>query len=135
MISIPGLWVVMALLTAVSPMAAAEGGALRVTVIDASNAVIPGALVTVTCGEATARTAHSDDRGVAAFLALPVGECLITVERTGFQTWRGKGVASAGDGGGVEARLDVKDVGYRVPVKPKSAGRRFVDWLSSCTRR
>jgi hypothetical protein len=91
--------------------------------------------VTATCGDGMARTSHSDARGVAVFSGLRLGECAITVERKAFKTWQGKGVAVGGDGGSVEARLDVILFIDSVPVKPKSAGRRFVDWLTSCTRR
>lgn len=123
------IWV--AAIVGVGLLSQTADDALRVVVTDASAAVIQGAAVTVTCA-GVERTAPSDASGVAVFSGLPLGECAIRVERAAFKTWRGKGVAG---GGSVEARLSVEVVKDSVPVRPKSAGRRFVDWLTSCTRR
>jgi hypothetical protein len=61
-------------------------GRISGTVIDASGAVLPGAMVTVT-EEATAltRSATTDPAGAYVFVSLPVGTYTVTAELTGFK--------------------------------------------------
>ncbi|HKC84385.1 MAG TPA: carboxypeptidase-like regulatory domain-containing protein, partial [Blastocatellia bacterium] len=60
-------------------------GRISGTVRDASNAVVPGATVTVT-NEATqiARAATTDDEGFYVVTNLPPGNYAVAVERAGF---------------------------------------------------
>ena len=85
---------------------------------------------------ASGATRHSrtDDDGNAVVSDVEPGEVKVSVERDGFSVWRAK----RGVNGGGELRLEVSLIlrGQDVKVDVKeSAGRRFWNWLSSCTRK
>lgn len=110
----------------------AQDGRLQVNVRDPRGAPVAEAEVQVTLAAGGKRTVRSDAGGVASFVALPAGGCRISVAVRGFQTWQG---TCPGEGGQtVEARLAVARLEERVEVK-ESAGRRFVNWLTSCMRK
>lgn len=110
------------------PLAARD---VQVAVSDATKAVIVGAAVSLRCAEGWNRTEKTAAGGVAVFVGVPQGECDMTAEYAGFSQWKGK----TGGRERVEVRLEVGVLGNSTEVKAKSAGRRFVDWLTSCTRR
>lgn len=109
-------------------------GRVSLSVRDGSGAVVAGADVLVMSDGGAARHGRTDDDGNAAIGDVESGEVKVTVEREGFVAWRGARELSRGG----EVRLDVKLVlrGQDVKVEVKeSAGRRFWNWLSSCTRK
>jgi len=69
-----------ALLTAISPLMA-QSGRVRVRVMDAAGAVIPGAEVLLS-GVLVGR---ADQRGEIVLMGLPIGESQLTVTRSGFK--------------------------------------------------
>jgi hypothetical protein len=104
---------------------------VQVAVSDVTKAVAVGAEVGLTCAGEWARTGKSGADGVAVFHGVPAGTCDVRVTQPGFATWRGQ----ATDAERVEAQLALAVIANTTEVKAKSAGRRFVDWLTSCTRR
>src|ERR1700756_3572705 len=65
-------------------------GTVSGTVVDPSEAVVPGAQVTVTSTEtALSHSAQTSSAGFYYFGALPLGPYSLTVERHGFATWEG----------------------------------------------
>ncbi len=100
--------------------------ALRVSVVDPSGAVVPGAAVTAVCA-GRAETVSANAGGVAEFAG---GPCAVTVKKAGFAEWT-VGAAQ----GDVTARLTVAVAPQRVDVKPRNPITRFKNWLTSCTRR
>jgi hypothetical protein len=68
-------------------IAQTDAGALRVLVTDASQAIVPGATVTVTSvATADSRTAVTDGTGYAQFVPLPRGTYSVLVSLSGFQS-------------------------------------------------
>ena len=64
-------------------------GSILGTVVDASGAATPGAVVTVTNIETgVAQKAVSDSSGYFQVLALQRGTYSVTVQKTGFSTWQ-----------------------------------------------
>ena len=122
------------LLLAMSLMAA-DGGGLRVTVSDSTGAAVIRSEVTLACSGSTPRVVRVDDTGSVAFANLRIGDCQVAASSAGFKTWRGVYAVKGTEEGKLEARLEIGALANEVEVRPKSAGRRFVDWLSSCARR
>lgn len=113
---------------------AIQAGPFRVVVDDATKARVAQAEVTLSCAASPAQKARTDESGTAMF-AGKGGECQVVVTAPGFQPWRGH-VAPGADQ--LEAHLAVLQPGTRVVVdgaRPKSPVGRFVNWLTSCTRR
>ena len=83
-----------ALLTIAASVALAQTGTSRITgrVVDAKQASVPGATVTVTM-EATGvtQTQTTTEAGVYSFDSLPVGNYTITVEQSGFKKFQSTG--------------------------------------------
>jgi len=72
---------------------AAVGGSVSGTVKDASNAVVPGALVKATnIDTGVERHVTTNDQGFYSFADLPVGRYNIEIEKTGFRLYRRNGV-------------------------------------------
>ena len=115
----------------------ARGGApgrVSLSVRDGSGGVIAGAEVVVVSASGATRHSRTDDDGHAVVSDVEPGEVKVSVERDGFSVWRAK----RGVNGGGELRLEVSLIlrGQDVKVDVKeSAGRRFWNWLSSCTRK
>lgn len=122
------------LILLVFPVALAAGP-LRVVVDDATRARVAQAEVTLTCPPAGAEKARTDESGTAVFAGGAAANCQVAVAAAGFQAWRG----SAGPGAEqLDAHLSVLQPGTKVVVdgaRPKSPVSRFVNWLTSCTRR
>ena len=113
---------------------AIQAGPFRVVVDDATRARVARAEVTLACAAAPAQKARTDESGTAVF-AGAAGECQVGVTASGFQPWRGVAVPGADQ---LDAHLTVLQPGTRVVVdgaRPKSPVSRFVNWLTSCTRR
>ena len=109
-------------------------GRVRLTVLDASGGALAGAEVLVLGEFGQSVHGRTDGEGSLVLDQLEAGEVKVSVEREGFVAWRTKRDLNAGG----EVRLDVKMVlrGQDVKVDVKeSAGRRFWNWLSSCTRK
>src|SRR5262249_22542379 len=83
-------------------------GSISGTVSDSSGAVIPGAIVTITnSGTGLVRTLTTGDSGQFTAPALPVGEYVARVEKTGFATLEQKGLI-VNVGGTTTLRLELK---------------------------
>lgn len=109
-------------------------GPFRVVVDDATRARVSQAEVTLSCPAVPAQKARTDESGTAVF-AGGAGECQVGVIAKGFQPWRGNAAPGSEQ---VDAHLTVLQPGTRVVVdgaRPKSPVGRFVNWLTSCTRR
>ncbi len=107
---------------------------IRVQVTDPSGAAVAAGELTALCADrATRKTPVAN--GYASFQDLPEGNCELTVTVPGFKPWTQSRVLRGGGEAAVEARLELAAAGEKVAVRPKSAGRRFVDWLTSCTRK
>ncbi len=78
-----------ALLTTIAPLLA-QSGSLRVRVVDASGAVIPGSTVTLAGAGSEERTATTNSEGVAVLSELPAGTAQIRISQNGFKLWRGE---------------------------------------------
>src|SRR5580765_8958648 len=89
MIRVATLWTTLLLLIpAVSNAQVGGSGSIQGTVLDTSNAAVPGATVTATnvaTGIATVR--QTTTAGVYALTPLPPGEYRVTVTLDGFQTF------------------------------------------------
>lgn len=97
-------------------------GRISGTVTDSSNAVVPGAIVTVT-NQATqiARTARTDDEGFYVVTNLPPGDYLVAVELGGFKTFVTSGHVLVADGRlTVDATLEAGQVSETVTVSAKA---------------
>jgi len=108
-----------------------KAGFVEVVVLDPSKAAVAGAEVWVKDGDGKSRTGRD---GLVTFSSLPAGKVQFEVRAAGFNVWRGEVMLVAGVSERVEVSLEVGDPGTKVEVKP-SVGRRFLDWLTSCTRR
>lgn len=108
-------------LLAVSPgttRAQSSVGQISGIVTDASDAIVPGAAVTVT-NESTqvARTATTDDGGFYILTNLPAGEYLVTIEREGFKRVVTTGNNLVADGRlSVNGKLEIGEVTETVEV-------------------
>jgi len=86
-----------ALLTAVSPLFA-QTGRIRIRVIDATDAPIKDARVSIVDDRGgTIQSASTDDNGFASLIDLPIGDCRIRVDCPGFGTWQKTVVVTNGD--------------------------------------
>src|SRR5262249_46020755 len=97
-------------------------GRISGTVKDSSNAVVPGATVTVT-NEATriARVATTDDEGFYVVTNLPPGNYAVAVERAGFKKVLTGGNVLVADGRlTVDATLEAGAVNETVNVTAKA---------------
>lgn len=106
----------------------AVGRAVTVLVRDSSGSVVPDAEVVL--GEGL--HGRTDWAGIAIFPDLLAGERTLTVEKSGFATWRETRVVRGDER--IVVRLVLRGQDVKVDVK-ESAGRRFWNWLSSCTRK
>ena len=114
---------------------AALAAPLRVVVDDATRARVAQAEVTLTCAPGPGQKARTDDSGTAVFSGGASTACQVAVIAIGFQPWRGSAAAGAEQ---LDAHLTVLQPGTQVVVdgaRPKSPMTRFVNWLTSCTRR
>ena len=107
---------------------------LRVQVTDPSGAAVAAGELTALCADRTTRKTPVAN-GNASIPDLPEGSCELTVTVPGFKPWTQSRVLRGGEPAEVAARLELAAAEEKVAVRPKSAGRRFVDWLTSCTRK
>lgn len=109
-------------------------GRVNLVVWDASGRVVTGADVLVEGERGQSLHGRTDFGGNAVFSDVNAGEVKVSVEREGFSIWRTKRVLSGGGEVKLEAKLMVRGQDVKVDVK-ESAGRRFWNWLNSCTRK
>lgn len=109
-------------------------GRLIVSVRDATKAALVNAEVLVKGSDGTSRTGRVDGQGLVSLANLPAGKLQVEVRAPGFKVWQSSAMLALGGDERIEARMEVSDPGTKIAVKP-SVGRRFVDWLTSCTRR
>jgi hypothetical protein len=88
---------------------AAIGGSVYGTVVDPSGAVIPGAVVTLRCGETAFQLTTTTNRdGFYAFAVLPAGHYEIEIRHPGFKPYRQFGLSLGGDSPlQVDAKLEL----------------------------
>ncbi|HMD35332.1 MAG TPA: carboxypeptidase regulatory-like domain-containing protein, partial [Vicinamibacterales bacterium] len=90
-------------------------------VTDSSNAVLPGATVTVeNAGTHETRVAPTNESGDYAFTLLPIGTYTIKIELQGFSTQNARLALAAGDRARVDAKLQVGAVAENVTVTGES---------------
>jgi hypothetical protein len=90
-------------------------------VTDSSNAVLPGATVTVeNVGTHETRVAPTNESGDYAFTLLPIGTYTIKIELQGFSTQNARMTLAAGDRARVDAKLQVGAVAENVTVTGES---------------
>ena len=111
-------------LVLICPAAAADQS-VAVAVSDPSQAAVVGAQVTMQCPGGTEQTARTGDTGAATFAVVTGDGCVVKVFQPG----------SASGAGTVAALLEVAMNVNTTEVKPKSVGRKFKDWITSCTRK
>ncbi len=120
----------LALVLLVGPVAAqsrSKGAAsLRVTVFDASGAVVVGAQVEVLTkvGAAAVQAAASDERGVATFAQLAPGKVQLRVTAQGFEPQTLSEFSLNSGGNSRDVRLEVASVNEEVSVSQSEQERR-----------
>ncbi|MDP8982384.1 MAG: carboxypeptidase-like regulatory domain-containing protein [Acidobacteriota bacterium] len=113
-----------ALLTAISPLMA-QMGRVRIRVTDVTEAVLPGAVVSLLgSDDKVMRTAQTDGVGEIVLTDLPMGDSRFTIAAPGFKTRALTVTIRNGDEVKIEAVLDVGPTNMgviveEVPVKPK----------------
>jgi hypothetical protein len=118
----------------VGPKRSSTPGRVRLVVRDAGGGALEGADVVFVHEMGTALHGRTDADGSLVFPGVLAGEYKVRVEREGFVAWEAKRMLE----GGGDLKLDVKMVlrGQDVKVDVKeSAGRRFWNWITSCTRK
>jgi hypothetical protein len=122
----------------VTPKPSAGGsqlpGQVNLVVWDASGRVVAGADVLVEGERGQTLHGRTDWAGNASFNGVNAGDVKVSVERDGFSVWRVKRLLSGGGELKLEAKMVLRGQDVKVDVK-ESAGRRFWNWLSSCTRK
>ena len=88
------------------------------TVVDSSDAAVPGATIALTHTDtSTTTTVVSDDKGQYRTAPLRIGEYTVTVELPGFKTFVQRGVSlNIGDIRKVDAHLQLGDVSEQITV-------------------
>ena len=124
------LWLALCVSVAVPSAAQSVGGTLLGTVVDNSEAVLPGATVTATNTATTvARTTISDGRGRYAIADLPPGAYDVSASLSGFQTVLHRGIRLVvGNPSVVDFSLGVSGVAETVTV---SGAAPVVDTVST----
>jgi hypothetical protein len=90
-------------------------------VTDSSNAVLPGATVTVdNAGTHETRVAPTNESGDYAFTLLPIGTYTIKIELPGFSSQNARLTLAAGDRARIDAKLQVGAVAENVTVTGES---------------
>ena len=90
-------------------------------VTDSSNAVLPGATVTVeNAGTHETRVAPTNESGDYAFTLLPIGTYTIKIELQGFSSQNARLTLAAGDRARIDAKLQVGAVAENVTVTGES---------------
>src|SRR5207247_2869010 len=94
------------------------GGSIHGTVLDSSNAILPGATVAATnVATGVTTTRQSTDAGVFVISPLPPGEYRVTVTLDGFRTFvREHVIVDALAAVGINATLTVGDVTQEIVV-------------------
>jgi Carboxypeptidase regulatory-like domain len=93
-------------------------GTIAGTVQDNSNAVVPGAVISVTNGAGVTLAAASDEKGEFVVAALPPGAYSVTIAAPGFKDFKTTGIAvTAGQTTRLDATLQPADVTSSVNVE------------------
>ena len=113
-----GVLLLVCLLVCSAPLGAATGGSISGTVKDQSDAVVPGASLTlVNLDLTTSYKASTDAQGFYSFPTLPVGRYELTIEAAGFKTQKKTGVVVDADAAvRVNATLEVGERNESVTV-------------------
>jgi Carboxypeptidase regulatory-like domain/TonB dependent receptor len=102
------------------PSAAAQQGrgSISGTVTDSSGGAVPDAAVTITnVGTQAAFSARTNDAGFYNAPSLPVGEYLVSAEKTGFKTAVVTGITlQVGEGARVDLKVELGAVSERIEV-------------------
>lgn len=111
-----------ALLTAVSPLFA-QTGRIRIRVLDSTDTPIKGARVSIVgAGGEPIQTASTGGDGFASLADLPIGDCRIRVECSGFATWQKTIVVLNRDEVRVGAVLAIASLGTTVEILSPASG-------------
>ena len=100
------------------PLAAQTGlGVVRGTVQDVSNAIVPGAKVTLThTATGVVRNSESNSAGLFHFESIGVGPYTLLVEAAGFKKWEGTLTVQAGQTAVVDPTMEVGSLEATVEV-------------------
>lgn len=109
-------------------------GELFVAVSDPRDKPIGNAEITADCGGAGKVHGLTDEKGNAVLPLLHESDCKVAVVAAGFQPWETVQHVPSGGTVRLRAKLSLPTHQERVDVHP-SAGRRFWNWMTSCTRR
>lgn len=107
---------------------------VKVAVIDPSGKAIQSATVAAECADSQKRSTRTDAAGHAQFANLPTGNCRIAIAQPGFENWATTLPVEEGKDARLDAPLQLARRNESVAVK-ESLGKRFKNWLTSCTRR
>ena len=112
------IFLIALLLSSPAPIWAATGGSISGTVKDQSEAVIPGASLTlVNLDITTSYKAKTDAQGFYSFPSLPVGRYELTIEASGFKTQKKTGLVVDADAAlRVDLSLEVGEKNETVTV-------------------
>lgn len=107
---------------------------VRVAVTDPSGKSVQAAAVAAECADGHMRSMRTDATGHAHFSNLPTGSCRIAIQHPGFENWAATLPVDEGKDARVAAALQLARRQETVAVK-ESLGKRFRNWLTSCSRR
>ncbi|MFN0101638.1 MAG: carboxypeptidase-like regulatory domain-containing protein [Bryobacteraceae bacterium] len=107
---------------------------VKVSVIDPSGKAIQAATVAADCADGKKRSTQTDAAGHAQFPNLPTGNCRIAIQQPGFESWTKTLPVEEGKDARLDAALQLARRQESVAVK-ESLGKRFKNWLTSCTHR
>jgi Carboxypeptidase regulatory-like domain len=114
-----------ALLTAISPLIA-QSGRVRIRVIEAIGAVVPGAEASLLGpDDKPTRTEQSNEEGEVIFTDLPIGDSRLMVNRQGFRSLTLTVTVQNSEEVRVDAKLEVAVMREFVQVLPQRPKRRW----------
>src|SRR5579872_4780261 len=107
-------------------------GEISGTVMDSTNAVLPGATVTAVCGDThLTRTAVSDSQGGFTIPEMPVCVYTVSAELSGFKTVNREATVTANSVAKTDFKLEVGNVAETVTVEAVSPLIEYSDKLNS----
>ena len=107
---------------------------VRVAVIDPTGKAVAAATVAAECADNQKRSMRANAAGHAHFENLKPGTCRIAIQQPGFENWSTTLPIEEGKEASLDATLQLARRQETVAVK-ESLGKRFKNWLTSCTRR